>query len=138
MFNKSLVRHIILFCALLMLGGEAYAKPIPDARAINAIIGEAESEGYIGMMAVASAIRNRGTLKGVYGEKAPRVKKHLYSAKTYDMAQTAWWSSAIGQDMTNGATHWENTKAFGVPYWAKSMVKTVTIGHHVFYRPKRA
>ena len=86
------------------------------------------------MLSVAFAIRNRGTLKGVYGLKAPRIIKRLYSKETYEMAKHQWEISGNGCDITKGANHWENVKAFGDPYWAKSCTETVTIGSHNFYR----
>lgn len=131
----------LLGISLLFLCSTAWAVDM-DAygkRAVLAIIGEAEGEGYTGMCAVASAIRNRGTLKGVYGEHAPRVKKHLYSKKTYQMAWDAWGVSMMPSNRASigGATHWENVKAFGKPYWASSMVETATIGSHTFFKEKR-
>jgi hypothetical protein len=109
---------------------------IPDTRAINAIIGEAEGEGAVGMEAVACAIRNRGHLKGVYGEKAPRVVKRLYSDKIYILAKSAWVVSenvSRCDKLVHGATHWEGT-AFKTPYWAKSMSLVATVGNQRFYR----
>lgn len=104
--------------------------------AILAVIGEAENQGYEGMKAVSCGIRNRGTLKGVYGLKAPRVKKRLYSEDTEAKAIVAWETSAEPENCAYmlGSTHWENVKAFGEPYWAKSMRKTVLIKDHQFYK----
>lgn len=115
----------------------AHAKtpPLTDNNAILSIIGEGENQGYTGMLALAGAIRNRGTLKGVYGVKAPRVVKRKYSNATYNMAKKAWVES-LKVDITKGADHWENIKAFGTPYWAKSMVKTFEHKDHVFYMAK--
>jgi hypothetical protein len=112
----------------------AHADAIPDDRAILAIIGEAENQGESGMLAVACAIRNRGTLKGVYGEKARRVVKGLYTKGTYLKAQEAWNTSARAVDPTHGADHWENVNDFGKPYWADSCQKTVLIKDHQFYK----
>jgi len=42
-------------------------------------------------------------------------------------------SSWPGGDPTNGATHFENL-AFGEPYWASSMRKTVRLGDLTFYK----
>lgn len=100
-------------------------------QAILAIVGEAENQGLIGMTAVAEAIRNRGTLKGVYGLKSPRLKKA--PKWVFSMARKAWEDSQ-NSNLTNGATHWENTKSFGVPYWAKPMKKTAVIKDHAFYK----
>lgn len=111
-------------------------KPIPDTRAINAIIGEAEGEGAVGMEAVACAIRNRGSLNGVYGEKAPRVIKRLYSDKIYILAKSAWVVSENASrcdNLIHGATHWEGT-AFRTPYWAKSMSLVAIVRNQRFYK----
>jgi len=109
--------------------------PYNDKNAILAIIGEGENQGYTGMLALAGAIRNRGTLKGVYGIKAPRVVKQKYSKATYRMAQKAW-AQSLKVDITKGADHWENIKAFGNPYWAHSMVETFRHKDHVFYKER--
>lgn len=110
--------------------GTAQAE-VPDALAVKAIMGEASNQGYEGMVAVGEAIRNRGTLKGVYGVKA----KHIYKepAWVWNQAEKAWRESA-GSNLVKGADHWENTTAFGTPYWAKSMVVTAKIKDHTFYR----
>lgn len=114
---------------------EQRLKMIDNDRAINAIIGEAENQGYMGQLYVACAIRNRGTLKGVYGENAPRVLGKKYSDVIYLQAETAWKLSATSDSCQDikGATHWENIKAFGTPYWAKKMHKTFQYLDHVFY-----
>ena len=125
----------ILLSMLLILSVAMPAVAMDSARAVNAIIGEAEGESQKGKVAVACAIRNRGTLKGVYGEKAPRVTKQLYSAKVKSDAQKAWNESADQQacSFIDGADHWEGTK-FKTPYWAKGMKVTATIGSQRFYR----
>lgn len=104
-----------------------------DEQAIRTIIGEAENQGYEGMLAVACAIRNRGTLKGVYGLNNPRVVKDLYSNKVMWNARKAWFAS-YEHDITNGAKFWENTTDFGYPYWVKHMVKTFQYKAHTFYK----
>jgi hypothetical protein len=104
---------------------------IPDKLAIRAIIGEASNQGFRGMLACACALRNRGTLKGVYGVKAKHVDRE--PRWVWVQAGKAWEESKTN-DITLGATHWENVKAFGTPYWAKSMKKTVKIGNHQFYK----
>lgn len=119
---------ILTSCFLWSATGRA---EIARSQAINAIVGEAENQGLKGMTAVAEAIRNRGTLKGVYGVKSPRLKKA--PKWVFAMASKAWDESQKS-NLVKGATHWENTKAFGTPYWVKSMQKTATIKDHVFYR----
>ena len=107
---------------------------IDDAKAIHALLGEARGEGYRGMYAVACAIRNRGTLQGVYGANADISDT---SEITRDAAITAWHLSKNGEDITNGADSWENTKDFGWPNWAKGHKPTAIIGNHSFFKIKK-
>lgn len=102
--------------------------------AIRAIIGEAGNQGYTGMLAIAGAIRNRGTLKGVYGVTAKHISKE--PQWVFDLAKKAWVESATN-DITNGATHWGSTKVDGK--WIKKMerngfVKTFEHKEHKFYK----
>lgn len=106
-----------------------------DEGAILSIIGEAEDQGPEGMRAVASGIRNRGTLKGVYGRNSKRVKGGQYSKEVYQQAKQAWLDSAK-KDYVNGADHWENTKQFGKPKWANEMEEVTRVGDHSFYRKR--
>lgn len=109
---------------------------IDSVRAVNAIIGEAEGEGYMGMLAIACAIRNRGHLRGVYGEKSSRVLGKKYSPKTLELAKKAWKESAV-KDITNGADHWGG-KAVDEAWIAKmkkmGFRKTFEYGNQEFYK----
>ena len=82
------------------------------------------------MLAVAVGIRNRGTLQGVYGLKA----KHICKEPKYvwDMARKAWNESKVNR--IHSATHWENIKAFGKPYWVKNMTLVYRYKDHNFYK----
>ena len=130
---------LILNCGTCeaMVDFELWKMKTEQARkSVKAIIGEAENQGYEGMYAVAHAIRNRGTLRGVYGLNSPRVKQRKYSTKTWDLASKAWLRSKDGKDPTRGADHWHNLRREGENYWTKVMEKTAEIGDHVFYRSK--
>ena len=118
---------LLLSCVCIC---EAQEVPIPVKSAIRAIIGEAADQGYEGMLAVACGLRNRGTLKGVYGVNA----KHIDNEPkwVWDLALKAWKESAT-KDIVAAADHWESDK-FSIPTWAKDMVVTVKIGNHVFYK----
>jgi spore germination cell wall hydrolase CwlJ-like protein len=111
---------------------------LTDQQAILAIIGEAEGESLQGKIAVAEVIRNRGySLKGIYGIKAPRVVKKLYSQKTYNEAKLAWETSKTS-NLTNGAMGWGNAddvKIFKTQKWFKSCRVTKQIGNHYFWAP---
>ncbi len=118
---------LMLFCSSC-----AYAEAIKDYDAIRAIIGEASSDGLSGMRCVASAIRNRGTLKGVYGLKAKHVDRE--PEWVWKLAKQAWLESKI-TDFANGASFWEG-KSFKEPYWVKSMVLVKETKQQLFYKPK--
>lgn len=109
----------------------AFGQSIPASLAVRGIVGEAGNQGYIGMLAVACAIRNRSTLHGVYGVKGKQINKE--PKWVWDLAKKAWKESER-RDITNGATHWENIKAFGKPYWVRKMVKVYSYKDHVFYK----
>lgn len=130
---------LTVFCLMLMVAGSLIATStswasVKESDAVRAIVGEAENQGYRGMVAVAEAIRNRGHLKGVYGlrrdlSKTPRP----VLLKLYRDAKRAWKESK-NTTLVNGGDHWENVKDFGMPKWAKRMKVTATIGDHVFFR----
>ena len=117
---------------IILFSGLAYAE-IDDSQAVRAMVGEASNQGYEGMLAVACAIRNRGTLDGVYGLHAKHVNKE--PDWVWSQARRAWKESKYN-DITQGSNYWENVKAFGEPKWAKAMVPTVKIKDHQFYRSK--
>lgn len=130
---------VLLVALCIILAPRAcYAQKVgivaDDQTVILCIVGEAEDQGYEGMRAIAHGIRNRGMLKGVYGCKAPRVRRRLYSKNAYLQAEKAWKDSLSGKDVTFGADHWENIKQFGKPYWVSGMKETVKVKDHVFYR----
>lgn len=135
---------VIATVLLLMAGCKVlYAGTghITEREGVLCAIGEAEAEGYEGLLAVSYALQARGTTKGVYGCKAPRVLKHKYSYITYMDASKAW-EYAIAHpedDITNGATGWGNSadlKIFKRTKWWKNCIITARIGNHIFYRER--
>jgi hypothetical protein len=119
---------------LLMASSVVHAYTFVDE--VKAVIGEAEGEPQQGKEAVACAIHNRGTLKGVYGLRAPRVANELYSVRTWHDAVIAVYTAqdeAYCNGLIHGAQYWEGT-AFKTPLWARKMTLTATIGHQRFYR----
>lgn len=134
----GMIGLIALVMALgLVLEGCSVASEIPRDQAVKAIIGEAENQGFQGMLDVACGIKARNTLKGVYGLRSRRVRNHKYSSATLNQANLAW-SLAVNDshncEFLGGATHWENIGAFGKPKWANSMVETYRYRDHVFYK----
>ncbi len=139
--NAVMVIGSIFLAAILLIGSchpsTAHADSIPADKAIKALIGEGENQGVDGMNALAHTLRNRGTLKGVYGINSPRVNNHLYSAKTYQLAKRSWEESAYSFDITKGATGWGNAsdiKIFEATRWFGRCQITVHIKDHWFYK----
>jgi hypothetical protein len=133
MINKMILIGLVSV-GMFPVKAQAAHCHISDHDATLAIIGEAEDQGYKGMQAVAHAIRNRGTLKGVYGLHAPRVTKKLFSPSTFHNASLAWVGSKTEQDFTHGATHWEAVQRYGFPSWARNMIATIKIKDHTFFK----
>jgi len=129
---KWFIPTVILMLLLIMVVF-AKAEGINDKVAIKAIVGEASNQGYQGMLAVAVAIRNRGTLQGVYGLKAKHIDKE--PKWVWLMAEKAWEESKYNR--IHSGTHWENIKAFGKPYWLKNMILVYQYKDHNFYKKRR-
>lgn len=122
--------------------GKACAKEIPS-NLWQGLIGEAVSEGYNGMYAVACVYRNRlerGLPLGCVALKRKDLNRFVFKqGKKYTeyakrIIEEVFYT--YGKDITKGATHYENIEAFGVPWWTKGMKVTCKIGKHTFYREK--
>ena len=131
--STTIILSIITTIILGTMTFDSHAYNIREDQNIRAIIGEASNQGYQGMLAVACGIRNRGTLKGVYGVNA----KHIDNEPNYiwKLAEKSWIESE--HNRIHSGTHWENIKAFGKPYWAESMVEVYRYKDHVFYKESR-
>jgi hypothetical protein len=127
-FIPAVLIFMLVFFAIAI--PSCHGAIIEERQAIDAIIGEASGEGYYGMLCVASALRNRGTLRGVYGVRARHVAREPRWVR--DLARKAWRES-VHKNVVNGATHWESIK-FKVPYWAKKMKVVYRYKNHVFYK----
>lgn len=142
MINKLGVAVLsgFLLGGILGSGSKAWSIQTTEHIGINeathAILGEARGEGYPGMYAHAWAIRNRGTLRGVYGARA----KFRVSAETQMTAEKAYTNSGIAGsvDPTHGATHWlsdyDLNKTTSWKTWIHEYSETAYIGHTHFYK----
>lgn len=139
LFLKIVYTLFILSIVFIGSCRVVHASTVSDKQAVLAIIGEAENQGFKGLLAVACAIRNRGTLQGVYGLHNPRVIHHRYSQKTYLLAKKAWAMSKT-IDITKRATGWGNAKdinEFAKARWWKNCIVVARIKDHIFYTEKR-
>ena len=121
-----------------------------ETRYIRAIAGEAGNQGYVGMLAVASAIRNRAKLpyykedplKGVYGLTNPVVDR--YDGKVMMAVKRAWIDSAK-KDTVEGAQYWGNERDVAKwtdaaqknpKHWFNNVVFVKKVKDHSFYKEK--
>ena len=131
---------IMLAICALIIAWEGQAHAYTPEQAVLAIIGEAEGEPQQGKEAVACAINNRGTLHGVYGLHAPRVRHHLYSKETRDNAIVAYEiaeDSEYCDNLIHGAQYWASLTLD--QKWIHRMenhhyIPIATIGNTIFFR----
>lgn len=126
----SIITTLALF--FFFLCTQVKAEEISEEVGIKCIMGEGRNQGYDGLLALSFALKNRGTINGVYGCKAVFKEPQW----VWDLAKKAWRDTQFKPDVTLGADHWENIKAFGTPRWASSMKQTIIIKDHVFYKSK--
>lgn len=124
----------MLLVAVLALAASAKALAadmlLPEAKAVRAILGEAGGTGFRGMLAVACALRHRGTFHGVYGLNNPVVDRQ--PAWAWKLARRAWLASRM-QDVVNGANFWGNAQDVAKGTFT-GMQFTVAIGGNYFFR----
>ena len=119
-----------------------WAETTPPENLYKGLIGEAVSEGYEGMYAVACVYRNRlekGMSLGCVALKRRDLDEFVRKqGKKYEIMakEIVYKVFTETDDITKGATHYENIERFGIPGWAKNMVRTVKIGRHTFYKEK--
>lgn len=82
------------------------SQAIPDHLAVRALVVEAGGQQDEELCAHANALRNRGTLRGVYGLHA----KHLSTEPqwVFDRARRAWDRAKTGPDVVGGRTEWRS------------------------------
>jgi hypothetical protein len=121
-----------LFAATIFLAQPALAH-IPDQLAVKAIVGEGANQSDAVLLAIASAIHNRGTLQGVYGVDSPVTRNA--SPAVWARAKHAWQLAKFGVDTAAGC------KFFGNPADAPYFLHTLhfkpvkTVGQITFYQP---
>lgn len=120
------MKYLILVAILLY--PQSAKAGIQENVAVQCIMGEARGESYRGKIAVAEALRNRGTIKGVYGCRA----KFKEPDWVWKQAKKAWRASRK-TNLVKGASNWESSD-FKTPYWAKGAKITTKVGKHIFYR----
>lgn len=80
--------------------------PFTDDNCIRALLGEYSLKDPYGLSLMAHAIRNRGTLKGVYGFHAAHVDHE--PKIVWELASLAWFESENAHDPIRGASEWRS------------------------------
>jgi hypothetical protein len=106
---------------------------LTNSEAIPCIVGEASGQSYQEQVAISEALRNRNSLKGVYGCTAKHNKTE--PAWVWTRCKKAWLESSK-TNLVNGADHWESTN-FKVPSWAQKMTVTAQVGSTRFYKNQK-
>lgn len=126
------MRELIAALLILLITNPAAANS--DDLHIRAILGEAEDQGEIGMLAVACSIKNRPEgLEGVDGLHSDR---YLRADKEHqEMAKVAWYRAQYPSecDFMQGADMWHSGEFPDL--WRGLALKFIDkIGDHYFYR----
>ena len=105
---------------------------VNDRDAVRAIIGEGANQSDAALAGIASAIHNRGTLRGVFGLTNPMVD--TASDALWARARRAWNLAKNGVDAAAGC------KFFGCPtdeawFHKHGFTAVKTIGQITFYKP---
>lgn len=135
-------RKFLSIIFLLIFNSQAHADICSQEKAVQCILGEARGEyakyGENSLLAVAEAIRNRGTLQGVYGCKADISKElsYLKARGIYKAAELAWVKSQSSK-LIDGAQYWGSTIVD--KKWIATMKKagyklTYTVGNQAYYK----
>lgn len=127
-----------LYCAGCVASAEIVAaRPGSAQRAmvIKTLIAEAAGEGELGMQAVAEVYRRRRSLRPFSGSRKKNLEVFVrkQGPGIWKAAERAWDRSEKS-NITKGATHFENVKAFGRPPWAGRMRIVIVIGKHSFFK----
>lgn len=140
-----MIRAGLFFWLVFGLAGKTHGCEIPESKAVHCLLGEVRGEyakhGYRAFLAQAEALRNRGRTAGVYGCRATFSQKdidYMRAKNLFDEARRAWHESKDTR-LTEGADHWGSVKydKAWIKTMEKTMVFTVQIGDHRYYRRKK-
>ena len=130
--------YILLFVIIFIIAGQFLGRRTPaftDANCIRAIVGEYAESDYQGMKLFAHALRNRKTLKGVYGFNADHVKKE--KKDVWVNATLAWYDSLNEFDPLDGASEWRSANDIYNHGWPKGMSFITRYHTTYFFKPTK-
>ena len=128
--------------AIALSKTEAITHRMDPQKASRALAGEAGGQSDVELIAHAYALRNRGTLRGVYGLNAPHLAREPKS--TFLRAESAWRAAlAGGKDPVDGRTEWRSDYDLklmarrGETPRSAGLCDPIKIGSTTFYRLKK-
>jgi hypothetical protein len=130
--KRATLFGLTLGLTLSTMASPARTAKISDRDAVRAIIGEGANQCDAALAGIASAIHNRGTLRGVFGLGNPIVD--TANDALWARARRAWTMAKTGADAAAGC------KFFGCPtdvqwFHKHGFVAVKTIGQITFYKP---
>ena len=136
------MKKIVLFCILSTFLAFPAEAAIDDNQAIKALIGEAGGQQDDELLAHAYALKNRGTLKGVYGLYATHTPKP--TEEQWQKVSRAWWIARLDEyDPMEGRTEWRSEYDLklmaekGRTLESQGLYDGLKVGQTTFYRLKK-
>lgn len=139
--SKKFFTLAILTLCLFKSGNAFSAQKIPDEIAVHCILGEARGTNIEEMSLIASALRNRGTTKGVHGCSVVFTKEdqaYMEQKRTVHWAAKVWqWAKDPDADIVFGATEWGSVQID--QDWIRQLqnhgyVETKRTKYHVYFK----
>lgn len=127
------MRYLIVII-LLFIPSCSYAAYPPE---VNCIVGEASGEGVVGMVAVAQALANRKTMKGVYGCHAEHIKTEN---KIIFLEASDIWNGVLSgelngkHDLVKGANSWGSISDINKNHMNEECIETARVYNHIFFK----
>lgn len=125
------MKAFFIVATILFFALPAYA--LDDKTCILAVLGEENI--YQAQVAIASTIRHRGNLEGVFGHKSKRIKQGRYNKSEYDQAKKAWLESKNIEGF-DGWGSLEDVKKWKTQKWFKNCVIVKKIGNTYFWNKR--
>ncbi len=129
---------LIGLCVFLLVLPHILKRKVPaftDENCIRAIVGEYAKNDYYGMKLMAHAIRNRKTLKGVYGYYAKHIEKE--PKDIWVTASCAWFDSLNEFDPLQGAKEWRSTMDILKGHTPRNMFIVKGYDDTFYYKPNK-
>ena len=104
---KARFKGMALFLVLSLFAVGSAEASIDERLAVKSLIGEAGGQSDQEIQAHAYALKNRGTLKGVYGLSAKHTPNP--TPEQWQRVSAAWWTALLDEsDPLGGRTEWRS------------------------------